>query len=276
MTATTATTSTRHLQRPDGRIAYDLRGDGPLVVCIPGMGDLRRVYRVLAPALAEAGYRVATMDLRGHGDSDATFGAYDDVAAGEDVLALIEHLDAAPAAVIGSSMGAGAAAWAAAQDPTAVAAIALLGPFVRNPPSSALKTFAFRTLLARPWGRLVWPAVYRSLNATKAPDLDDHVAAIRASLRRPGHWNAFAATTRTSHAPVEERLSEIRCPALILMGDRDPDFADPAVEAEHIAGRISKAHAVMVPGAGHYPMVEQPAAVIPPVLDLLGGAFGRR
>ena len=36
------------------------------------MGDLRSVYRFLAPELVGAGYRVATMDLRGHGDSDAT------------------------------------------------------------------------------------------------------------------------------------------------------------------------------------------------------------
>ena len=40
------------------------------------MGDLRSVYRFLAPALVEARYRVATMDLRGHGDSDATFERY--------------------------------------------------------------------------------------------------------------------------------------------------------------------------------------------------------
>ena len=78
------------------------------------MGELRSVYRFTVPALVAAGYRVATMDLRGHGDSDATFGRYDDVAAGGDVVALVEHLGG-PAVVIGSSMGAGAAAWAAAE-----------------------------------------------------------------------------------------------------------------------------------------------------------------
>ncbi len=46
-----------HLDRPDGRIAYELAGDGPLVVLVPGMGDLRGTYRLLAPAIAEAGYR---------------------------------------------------------------------------------------------------------------------------------------------------------------------------------------------------------------------------
>ncbi len=44
---------------------------------VPGMGDLRAGYRFLAPALRAAGYRVACTDLRGHGDSDATFASRD-------------------------------------------------------------------------------------------------------------------------------------------------------------------------------------------------------
>ena len=275
MTTTITMTETLYLQRPEGRIAYDLRGAGPLVVCVPGMGDLRQVYRTLAPALAGAGYRVATMDLRGHGDSDATFSTYDDVVTGEDILALVAHLGG-PAVVVGNSMGAGAAAWAAAEDAGAVAGIALLGPFVRDTPVNPLKRFAFRAALARPWGHMVWPLAYRSLNVTRAPDLDAHVGRIAASMRRPAHWRAFSATTRTSHAPVEARLSEISCPALIVMGERDPDFADPAAEASFIAERITGARTVMVGDAGHYPMVEQPAAVTGPVQDLLRTAFSGR
>src|SRR6476620_8436673 len=126
------TAQTRWVARPEGRIAYDMVGTGPLVVCVPGMGELRTVYRRTAPALAAAGYRVVTMDLRGHGDSDATFTAYDDVAAGGDLLALLEQLGG-PAVVIGNSMGAGAAAWAAAERPELVTGLVLVGAFVRNP-----------------------------------------------------------------------------------------------------------------------------------------------
>ena len=60
---------TLYLDRPEGRVGYDVAGDGQLVVLVPGMGDLRAAYRFLAPALRDAGYRVATTDLHGHGDS---------------------------------------------------------------------------------------------------------------------------------------------------------------------------------------------------------------
>jgi len=262
---------TRFLDRPGGRIAYDLAGDGPLVVCIPGMGDLRSGYRFLAPALVEAGYRVATMDLRGHGDSDATFVDYDDVAAGTDVVALLAEVGGGPAVLVGNSMGAGAAAWAAAEAPDLVAALVLVGPFVRNPPASRAATLLFRLALLRPWGAAAWSAWYARLFPGRAPtDLSAHRARIRESLRRPGHWRAFVATTHTSHAPVQVRLGEIAARTLVVMGDRDPDFVDPRAEAAFIADRLAAA-VVMVPGSGHYPHAEYPEIVTPAILGFLRG-----
>jgi pimeloyl-ACP methyl ester carboxylesterase len=79
-------TATLTLNRAEGRIAYDLVGEGPLVICAPGMGDIRQTFRYLVPALVAAGYRVATFDLRGHGDSDTTFTSYDDEAEASDIL----------------------------------------------------------------------------------------------------------------------------------------------------------------------------------------------
>jgi pimeloyl-ACP methyl ester carboxylesterase len=261
---------TRFLGRPGGRIAYDLAGAGPLVVCIPGMGDLRSSYRFLAPALVAAGYRVATMDLRGHGDSDATFVEYDDVAAGSDVAALLAELGGGPAVLVGNSMGAGAAAWAAAEAPNLVAALVLVGPFVRNPPAGRAAALMFRLALLRPWGAAAWSAWYARLFPGRAPtDLAAHRARIRESLGRPGHWRAFVATTRTSHAPVEARLGEVAARTLIVMGDHDTDFADPRAEAAFIAGRL-RAAVVMVPGAGHYPHAEFPEIVTPAILGFLG------
>ena len=76
--ASSKPSSTRFISRPEGRIAYDVQGTGPVVVLVPGMGDLRAGYRFLAPQLAAAGYTVASTDLRGHGESDTTFSSYGD------------------------------------------------------------------------------------------------------------------------------------------------------------------------------------------------------
>jgi pimeloyl-ACP methyl ester carboxylesterase len=91
-TSLTPASPTAYLDRPEGRVGYDVAGDGPLVVLVPGMGDLRAAYRFLAPALRDSGYRVASTDLRGHGDSDGAFTSYGDVETAGDVLALIEQL----------------------------------------------------------------------------------------------------------------------------------------------------------------------------------------
>src|SRR5699024_10064554 len=174
--------TTGRLERPEGVVEYELVGDGPLGVCLPGMGELRSSYRRTAPALSERGFRVASMDLRGHGGSDATFSRYDGVAAGEDALALIDQLGGGPAVVIGNSMGAGAAVWAAAERPEAVAGVALLGPFVRNAPMNPLLATAFKVAMSGPWAPRVWASYLPRLYPGRRPDdFDEHLDAIRAS-----------------------------------------------------------------------------------------------
>ena len=265
---------TEYLQRPEGRIAYDVAGSGPLVVCIPGMGELRSAYRFTVPALAAAGYRVATMDLRGHGDSDTTFTRYDDVAAGEDALALVEQLGG-PALLLGNSMGAGAAAWAAAERPDLVSGLGLLGPFVRNPPTGKLMVAFFRVLMAPLWARVAWTAYLPSLSPGRRPeDFAEHRREIAASMRRPGYARAFSRTTRTTHAPVEARLGEVRQPVLVVMGERDPDFKNPAAEAAWIAERL-RAEVLLVPDAGHYPQTEAPEIVNPALVGFCASVAPR-
>ncbi len=263
-----AATDTLYLTRPSGRIAYSLLGEGPLVICLPGMGDVRSVYRFLAPALAEAGFRVAAMDLRGHGDSDATFNVYDDVAAGGDLMALAKYLGG-PAILIGNSMGAAAACWAAAEAPQLTVGLVLLGPFVRNGKVSPLGKLMFRLALLRPWGPAAWRAYFRTLYPTRRDaGYEAHLAEVAGNLRKPGHWDAFCKTTQTSHDPAEARLDEVHAPTLVVMGEKDPDFPDPAIEARWIADRL-KGEVLMVRGAGHYPQAEFPEVVSPAVVEFL-------
>ena len=268
--------ATGYLTRPEGRIAYDVTaGDGPLVVCLPGMGELRSSYRHTRPALEQAGYRVAAMDLRGHGESDTTFTAYDDVAAGSDVLALVDHLGG-PAVLVGNSMGAGAAVWAAAEQPDLVQGLVLIGPFVRNVPMNPLLGFVFRVAMSGPWARRVWVSYLPKLSpGARQDDYVDHLDAISESLARPGRLAAFTATTRTSHAPVEARLGETNVPTLVVMGTQDPDFPDPAAEAHHVADRLH-GQVLLVDGAGHYPHADDPHAVNPTLVEFLEAVNGGR
>jgi pimeloyl-ACP methyl ester carboxylesterase len=165
--------------------------------------------------------------------------------------------------------------WAAAERPDAVGALVLIGPFVREVPTSALKMAMFRLLLARPWGKAAWLSWFKRLYPTRPPqDLDAQRALIRASLSRPGGWAAFVATTRTSHAPAGARLDEVHVPTLVVMGERDPDFSDPAAEAELVARRL-RGRLVMVAGAGHYPQAEFPEVVSPAVRSFLAESAAR-
>jgi pimeloyl-ACP methyl ester carboxylesterase len=265
--------TTSYLDRGKGRIAYEVTGDGPLLVMLPGMGDLRSVYRFTTPALVEAGFRVAAMDLRGHGESDATFRAYDDEALASDALALVEALSAGPALIVGNSMGAGAAVVAAADRPTAVAGLALLGPWVRNGGANPLVPLLFRVALARPWGPLVWRSYYRSLYPTRPPaDLADHQARQSQALRR--HWRAFTASTRTSHAPAERRLPAVHAPTLVLMGTKDRDWPDSSAEGRFVADALH-GDLLLVDGAGHYPQAEFPEVVNPALVGFARRVFGR-
>lgn len=260
---------TSYLSRDEGRIAYSVVGDGPLVVLLHGIGDLRSVYRSTIEPLVAAGFRVAAMDSRGHGESDATFSRYDDVALASDALALIAELGGGPALVVGNSMGAGAAVVAAADRPSAVAGLVLLGPWVRDRPGSGLATGMLRALLLRPWGPAAWRSYYRSLYPTRRPaDFDEHLAAMRASLRP--RWRAFQRTARTSHTPARDRLDRVSAPTLVVMGTRDRDWPDPGAEARFVADALH-GELLMVDGAGHYPMAEYPEVVNPALV-----AFAQR
>src|ERR1700760_2065835 len=88
-----------------GRIAYEVAGDGPLIVLAHGLGDHRQAYRFVIPQLVAAGFRVAAGDMRGHGES--SLGAWKTISRTDvagDLTALISHLGGGPAVVVGHSL----------------------------------------------------------------------------------------------------------------------------------------------------------------------------
>ncbi|MGB3409818.1 MAG: alpha/beta hydrolase [Microthrixaceae bacterium] len=249
-------------------MAYDLSGDGPLVILVPGMGDLRSTYRFLAPTLVAGGFRVASMDLRGHGDSDTTFASYGDDETAGDISALIEDL-AVPAVVVGNSMGAASAALVAADRPELVNGLVLIGPFLRNGATSRLQQIGFRLAMTPLWAAAVWKAYLPKLYAGQRPtDFESHRSDMVASLRRPGYAKAFSLTTHTNHDVAEACLGRVSTPVLVVMGEADPDFPDPTSEAAWIEQELD-AQVVMVPEAGHYPQSQRPDITTPAVIEFL-------
>ncbi|MBG6179468.1 alpha/beta fold hydrolase [Arthrobacter sp. CAN_A1] len=261
--------STRLLARPaQGQVAYDVQGSGPLVLLVPGMGDLRSTYRFLTPSLVAAGYTVATTDLRGHGDSTTSFSGYGDEETAGDLAALLQELGT-PAVIVGNSMAAGAAVIVAADHPGLVSGLVLIGPFVREPAVSAAARLFFRILMAAPWAAASWKAYLPRLYAGRKPeDFAAYRQEIVASLKRPGYALAFSLTTRTDHVRAGNMLAAVSTPALVIMGEQDPDFSDPQAEAERVSAALSGS-VTMIPDAGHYPQSQQPELTSSAILTFL-------
>lgn len=262
--------SVKFLKRAGGQLGYEVHGAGRLVVCSPGLGDLRSTFADLVGPLVRAGYRVVLTDLRGHGDSSTGWSSYQETEIAGDLLALAAELDAQPAVLLGNSYSAGAAVIAAAGSPGAVAALVLTGPFVRDQPPS-LVTSLSKWLLTLPWlGRQLWTGYWPKLFGRKPADLDARRRALAQNLAQRGRFAAVAAMVRADHQAAQRALPDVRCPALVMMGDADPDFADPTAEAQYIAETLGGPATVnMLAGVGHYPQAERPEAVASAVVTFI-------
>ena len=268
-----------------GRIAYDVTGQGPLVVLSHGIGDRRQAYRFLAPRLAQAGYRVAVADLRGHGESSMGWKSVTgkdvisrtDIAG--DLLALIRHLGG-PAVIVGHSISGGAATIAAAMEPELVSGIVEINPFTltqKTDLGGLLRIRRYRRGSVRMGGTVIfrslrlWMSYLDVAYPTKPADYADYMAALRAKLTEPGRMAEFLKTVKTTPADAEAQLPGIRCAALIIMGTEDPDFADPRAEGEAIVAAMPAGlgTVAMVDGAGHYIHAQSPDEVAALVIPFL-------
>jgi pimeloyl-ACP methyl ester carboxylesterase len=260
--------TTSFFKQQNGTIAYDDMGSGPLVICVPSMGDLRQEYRFLAQQLAEAGYRAVSMDVRGHGETSTGWDDYSVAGVGADIVALIRHLNAGPAFIVGESMAAGAAIWAAAESPESVKGLVLIGPFTRGEGQPLLQLL-FRVMLSRPWGPSMWLRYFRTLYPTRQPaDFTEYCAALYANLKQPRRLEALQKMIDASKRASEERIPRITAPTLILMGSQDPDFKPPEAEAMWVANALRGTYH-MIEGAGHYPQAEMPEVTAPLILSFL-------
>lgn len=263
-----------------GTLAYEVTGaSGPLVVLAHGIGDSREAYRFLAPALAEAGYRVAAVDLRGCGESSTGWASYTQTDIAGDLIALVTHLDG-PAVLVGHSLSGGAATIAAVKAPSLITAVVELAPFTRKQQIALgdLKVTRFRRTVRHLIGVGLFGSVrswkkYLDLAypGTKPADWDARLDRIEAMLREPGRMKALQRMSTSGAADAGARLGEVTRPVLVVEGTLDPDWVSPRAEGEAIVAALPAGLGRLetIPGAGHYAHVQFPSQVLTVVLSLL-------
>ena len=275
---------TEHLSIGANTIAYDLTGEGPLVVLAHGMGDSRHSYRFIAPALAAAGYRVANVDIRGCGDSSLGWDGYSRTEIAGDLVALVRHLGG-PAVIMGQSISGGAATVAAATAPELIRGLIELGSFTRAQSvdlGGLLRNRRYRTGTLR-LGRAAmlgsvkaWKQYLDVANPTKPADWDAELGRIEAKMSEPGRMKVLKAMGMTSPGDAGAQLANVRCPVLVVMGSEDPDWADPRAEGEKILADLPDGlgRLEMIEG-GHYLHTSSSQAVLDLSLPFLAQTLAR-
>ena len=255
-----------------GTLAYEVSGSGPLVVLAHGLGDSRQAYRFVIPALVEAGYRVAAVDLRGCGESSAGWDGYTRTDIAQDLIALINQLGG-PAVLVGHSIAGGAATIAAAREPTLVTSVVEIAPFTRvqqihlaDLRITRVRRGTLHLLGAgffgsrRQWRRYLEVAY----PGPKPADWDARLAHIDAMLREPGRMKALQKMVQSKPSDAGAQLPNVRCPILVIEGSLDPDWASPEAEGRAIVAALpaGQGRLEVIPDAGHYPHTQFPQQVI--------------
>lgn len=232
-----------------------------------GIGDSRMWERQVTE-LEAAGFHVIAPDLRGFGEHRLEPVSFSNL---RDVEAV---LDGRAAAVVGCSLGGRVALELAVQRPDLVERLAVVAP--------GLPGWSWSEETRAGWAEE--EAAYERGDLDAAADAalrlwldgsdgDPSVPAlVRAMVLKSyemqqGAWEAGAHEEDAPGAPLAERLGEIRCPTLVLVGDRDR--AEMRAIASHVAESVDGAELVTIRGAAHLPSLELPAEVNPLLLRFL-------
>lgn len=258
------------------RYALQTGGDGPPILLLHGFTGRGSDWARFLPAFRRR-HRTITVDLPGHGRSEAPADparhGLERIAA--DLATLLRALDAAPAAVLGYSMGARVALRLALDQPRVVERLVLESPSAGIADAvERARRRARDEALAR---LLEGEGTVAFVDAWQAQPLFASQAAlgpsVRANLRRRRLANrpaGLAASLRGAGQgtmePLHDRLGEIRVPTLIIAGRLDPTGLKRASE---IAAAIPAARLAIVDQAGHAPHLERPAPFRRLVVDFL-------
>jgi pimeloyl-ACP methyl ester carboxylesterase len=225
------------------------RADGAPVVLLHGLGSSSSDWVFQLPALAPR-YRVLVPDLRAHGRSSRPRGRLTIEAMAGDVAALLGALGAPPAHVVGLSLGGCVALSLALEHPARVRSLTLVNAFARLAPAGprgALRMLVRLALLTGAPMRVVAAHVARGL--FPRPDQRDLYAAAVARIAGNSRRAYLGAIRAVMGFDARRRLAEVRCPTLVVAGDRDTTV--PLASKTLLQRSIPGATLLVVDDSGH-------------------------
>lgn len=226
-------------------------GDEP-VLLLHGYSDSAHTFAPVLPLLP-ARWRVLAPDQRGHGDSDRPQGGYTMEQLAADAAALLDATGAGAATVVGHSMGSLVALRLALDHPERVARLVLVGstPSAKEAMhglAQEIAAFADPVPVAFVRG-FQESAVCRPVPAAFFEQV------VAESRKLPARvWQAIAADL--ARFDVRAELGRVRCPTLLVWGDRDAFFG--RAEQEALRDGIPGASLLVYEGTGHTPHWEEP------------------
>ncbi len=250
---------TRHTAGPVS-IAYDVEGSGPLVVFLHGIGGNRSNWE---GQLTHFGARFCAVawDARGYGGSDdppqtLKFGDYAD-----DLVRLLDHLNAERAHLVGLSMGGMIIQDFYGRYPDRVATLALVDTSAGFGSASEETRRDFLACRLDPLEKGLRPAdiapgvVDVLVSKKAAATVRERMRASMAALRVESYKQALHAIITTDFRTV---LPRVNVPTLVIVGEAD--IVTPPSDSEFLAKNVPGASLVMIPEAAHLTNIESPDA----------------
>jgi|SRR5579872_4474709 len=256
-----------NLRVNDVDLYYESTGSGDPVFLIHGLGSSTLDWEFQIPALARS-HRVIAMDVRGHGRSAKPPGPYSVAQFAADATALLRELHAAPAHIVGLSMGGMIAFQMAVDSPEAVRSLTIVnsGPemILRTPEQQALiaaRHEVVRTHGMAPLAKVIaGPLFPKPEQDALRQRFEQHVAA-----NDPDAY--LASLTAITGWTVADRIAQIRCPVLIVGSDQD---YTPMEWKRAYAAQIPNARMAVLKDSRHVAPLDQPEQLNRIVLDFLG------
>lgn len=232
------------------RISYGEYGSGDRVLVF-GHGLLmnRRMYARFAPEIASRGNRVLTIDFLGHGRSDrpADSRVYSMSSFGDQIAALLDHLEIERAVVGGTSLGANSALEFGARHPERSKALVIEMPVLDNAAIAVAAAFT-PVMIALRFGMPV--ARVLSQLTRRVPRTHYLIDILLDWVRQdPGPSLAvLEGLLQTRTCPPQAEREAITVPTLVIGHPNDPlhPFSDAGMLVSELAdGRLLDANSIV-------------------------------